>query len=275
MTRGDSSGRGDPADNRWRSPLTQAAARDHIAQLYQDEAFLTEAVCHFVGEGLRKGDGVIVIATLQRWRTISRLLEGEGCSPAEPAREGHLLYLEGGGTLARLMIAGMPDRLAFENVIGGAVGRMRRHFTTVRVFSEMVDLLWQSGNRPAALRLEAFWADLVKANDISLFCVYAMNPLDAASYGGPLESICQAHSHLIPSRNYDRLDSAVQEASSTILHPPLASMLKTVAHIDRPATDMPFGQLVLLWLKKNMPITANRVLEQVRHRFETPVARPR
>jgi hypothetical protein len=264
MTTGAHSQADGQTNTRWRDPLTRPAARDHIAQVYQDEAFLIEAISHFVDSGLRQGDGVIVIATLPHWKAVALRLESEGCSPDAAARDGRLIVLDAEPMLAKLMAGDMPDRLAFEDVIGGLVRRMRQRISAVRAFGEMVDLLWRAGNREAALRLEAFWVELLRAHDISLFCAYSMNPLDAASYGGPLEAICKTHSHLIPARHYDRLDSAVHEASRSVLDSSLAGMLRAVAHIDRPATDMPFGQLVLLWLKSNMPITADRILARVR-----------
>jgi hypothetical protein len=45
-------------------------------------------------------------------------------------------------------------------------------------------------------------------------------------------------------------------------------MLLSLSANHRPTTHMPLGQATLLWLKKNMPRTGDRVLSQVRARCD-------
>jgi hypothetical protein len=262
-------------DTIWQQPLTQPGACDHIAQIYQDEAFLTDAVCHFAAAGLRGGDAVLLIGTPAHWSVIQRVLESEGFDVDRLAHAGQLTFWDAELTLSRILADGMPDWLAFKNLLGGAIERKRQQHGSVRAFGEMADLLWRDGNREAAVCVEEFWSKLIKLHGISLFCAYFMDPLDATAYGGPLEDVCRTHTHLIPTRHYERLDSAVNEASSRVLDESLANMLHTLARIDLPATAMPFGQAVLFWLRKNMPLTADRVLAQVRdlHVEPAPVSR--
>jgi hypothetical protein len=93
-----------------------------------------------------------------------------------------------------------------------------------------------------------------------------MDPLDAASYRGPLECICKRHTHLIPARDYQRFNDIVVRASEDVLDYPLAQMLLALSERHRPDTAMPQGQATLLWLKRNMPRVAEKVLAQVRAR---------
>lgn len=257
------------SDAAWKQPLTQPAACDHIAQVYQDEAFLVDAVCHFIGTGLRGGEGVLVIPTPAHWEAVARRLESEGLDLDTLQSGGQLVVLDAAQTLSRFMADGMPDWMAFKSLLGGVVERMRQKRATVRTFGEMVDLLRHDGNREASVCLEEFWNKIIRFHGISLFCAYSMDPLAATTYGGPLEDVCRAHTHLIPTRYYESLDRAVSEAAKHILDESLVGMLHTLARIDRPDTQMPFGQAVLLWLRKNMPITAERVLVQVRAHHQT------
>jgi hypothetical protein len=94
-----------------------------------------------------------------------------------------------------------------------------------------------------------------------------MDPLEAASYGGALESVCKCHSHLIPARDYARFNDAVSNASKSVLDQPLAQMLLKLAASHRPHTEMPLGQAALIWLKQNMPRTADKVLDEARARL--------
>lgn len=57
------------------------------------------------------------------------------------------------------------------------------------------------------------------------------------------------------------------EAAKAILDQPLAQMLLRVAAKHRPYTEMPLGQAALIWLKQNLPRTADRVLDEVRLRL--------
>lgn len=52
---------GKEADSRehrdWDRLLAQAGPRDHVVQLYQDQAFLNRAVCRFAAAALASGEG--------------------------------------------------------------------------------------------------------------------------------------------------------------------------------------------------------------------------
>jgi hypothetical protein len=169
-------------------------------------------------------------------------------------------------TLGKFTQEGTPNWQRFHALVGGAIAEMRLQYPNVRAYGEMVDLLWQRGDRDAAIRLEEFWNDLAKLQTFSLLCAYYMDNLDACAYTGPLECVCKVHTHLIPTRDYGRFDQAVIEASKQVLEEPLAQMLLALSANHRPPTSMPEGQATLLWLKRNMPRTADKVLAQVRAR---------
>ena len=153
---------------------------------------------------------------------------------------------------------------ALHQTVGGALAELRLQYPTVRAYGEMVDILWRAGQQDAAIRLEEFWNELATLQTFSLLCAYYMDNLDANAYGGPLECVCKAHTHLIPAPDYHRFNQAVSQASKRVLDQPLAQMLLSLSANHRPPTQMPLGQATLFWLKKNMPRTADKVLTQVR-----------
>jgi hypothetical protein len=57
-------------------------------------------------------------------------------------------------------------------VISRACGA--RSDCTVRIFGQMVDVLWQRGEHHAAIRLEVLWNELAHTQAFSLLCGYAM-----------------------------------------------------------------------------------------------------
>lgn len=246
--------------------LRQPAGREHFVQVYRDELFLYQAVGEFVGTGLRRGEGVIIIATPAHREAFVERLEHEGVPAREAAAQGQLVLLDAEETLARFTERGMPDWQSFHALIGGVIAKMRLDYPSVRAYGEMVDVLWQRGERDAAIRLEEFWNDLAKLQTFSLLCAYQIDNLDAGAYQGPLECICKVHTHLIPAPDYGRFNEAVLQASQEVLEAPLAQMLLSLAERHRPQTEMPQGQATLLWLQRNMPRTAEKVLARVRER---------
>lgn len=247
------------ATSDWRELLRQPRLGDHVVQVYQDDEFLEEAVSGYLRPGLAAGEAAIVIAVPEHCARFASL------DPAAVAR-GQMVLLDAEETLGTFMRDGLPDPRAFHRVIGGAIAKLRLEHPAVRAYGEMVDVLWQRGSREAAIRLEEQWNQLLRLQTFTLLCAYRMDPLDAGSYGGPLESICGCHSHFIPARDYAHLDEAVAQAARDALDEGLAGMLLSLAAKSHPGASMPLGQAALLWLKRNMPLTAEKVLAGVRAR---------
>ena len=236
--------------------ITNPGPHDHFVQLYQKLDGLADAVAEYVGAGLAHGEGAVIIATPEHCAAFLARL-----STVDRSR---LKVLDAEQTLATFMVNGRPQWQPFQQVIGGLIAEMRLQYPTVRAYGEMVDVLWQRGERDAAIQLEEYWNELGKLQTFSLFCAYRMDPLESAAYAGPLESVCKAHSHLIPARDTARFDAAVSEASAKVLDPQLAQILLALAARHHTATRMPTGQAALFWLRQNMPRTADKVLRELR-----------
>ncbi|MBA3539683.1 MAG: MEDS domain-containing protein [Deltaproteobacteria bacterium] len=102
----------------------------------------------------------------------------------------------------------MPDPERFRALLasllpaGRAVGPVR-----LRLYGEMVHVLWASGQRRAAIRLERLWDEAMQEHAFSLLCAYGMGE----QHGGPdhdehLEEVCRSHSHVFPTEAFARLD---------------------------------------------------------------------
>ena len=224
----------------------------HFVQLYEDSAPLAEAVAEYVREGLRNGEAALIIATAEHRAAFLEKI---------PASEA-LRVLDAEQTLAQLMVNGKPSWSAFRETIGGLIAELRLRYPTVRAYGEMVDVLWQRGEREAAIRLEEYWNELGQLQTFTLFCAYRMDPLDGALYGGPLESVCRVHSHLLPARDQQHIDDVVHAASRKVLDQPLAGILLSMAASHR--GNVPAGQGALFWITQNMPRTAERVFQELR-----------
>lgn len=231
---------------------------EHLVHLYQETRFLADAVADYLGESLSSGAAAIVIATPAHRAAFLERLDAE-----QALRDGRLKLLDAEQTLARLSTDGMPQWQPFQEMVGAMVGALCARHPVVRAYGEMVDLLWQKDQRDAALRLEGYWNELGKVHAFSLFCAYRMDPLDSQAYGGPLESLCNAHSELRPARDPERFDRAVRSAALKVLEQPLAQMLLALAANHYRGTRMPVGQATLFWLQHNMPRTADKIFSEL------------
>jgi hypothetical protein len=247
-----------PIDEVVRNP----APGDHFVQLYDAAAPLAEVVADYVRTGIERGEAAIVIATPEHRASFLGQLN--------LAEAQNLVVLDAERTLARFMANGMPQWKPFHELVGGLIADLRLRYPAVRAYGEMVDVLWQRGERDAAIRLEEYWNELGRLQTFSLFCAYRMDPLDSGAYGGPLESVCKTHTHLIPARDSRRFDDAVWAASRKTLDEPLAQILLSLAMNHRPPTLMSQGQATLFWLHQNMPRTAEKVLDELREERLSP-----
>ena len=182
----------------WRGLIADPMPRDHFVQVYRDERVLIEAISLFAGASLGRNEAVIIVATETHRLAVERCLEDDGFDVPAMKGWGQLTILDAEELLSRFMIDGAPDETRFKALIAEIVASVRasRRFRDVRVYGEMVNLLW-SDNLPAATRLEELWNDVLEEHAISLFCAYC---LDGQSHGADAlpAAVRQLHTHFIP-----------------------------------------------------------------------------
>jgi PAS domain S-box-containing protein len=176
--------------------LAERLSGEHIAQLYSHDSVLVESLRMFTRHGLSRGEAVLLVLTpLHRDRVVQQL-KADGLDVGRLQHDGHLLFLDAEELLTSFMLDGMPDATLFAMSVGEGIERMKSRDGNrkVRVFGEMVDLLWRS-NQPAAIRLEQIWNDLIESSDLSLFCAYSTSHV----YESFPEALRAPHSHIITS----------------------------------------------------------------------------
>lgn len=252
----------------WQDVLTQSQDGHHMVQVYHDEAFLTEAVGYFIGEGLLRGEAVVVAATAQHTDAFTQYLATQGFDVEKVMQRHQLCFIDAHAALKSLMKQGEPDWHTFHDIAGGQIREAHLSYPKVRAWGEMVDILWQKGEREAAMTLENFWNKLAQRQDFSLMCSYFLDPLSIEAYDGSLERICNCHSHLIPADDYAMFDAAVSDAGQKILGPSLTQMLRNVSKPRHHSTAMPAAQAALIYLNQHMPLTAKKFLAHVRRHYD-------
>lgn len=251
----------------WRNLLTQPEAGNHIVQVCRDEAFLVNAVTHFVSAGLKVDDASIVIATPAHRLAFIASLKRLGHSVQNAKGEGKLRFFDAELLLSSLLADGMPEWKAFEKYMGSILRVAQSKHKNVRVYDEMVNLLWQKNKLDAAVRLEEFWNEMSIQLNFSLLCTYTMDSLNPDAYAGSLERICKCHTHLIPTEDYDLLETVVQKATRDLLGPALTTAVGKLAASQPITTQMPPAQATLLFLNKKLPLTARKILSRIQSEY--------
>jgi excisionase family DNA binding protein len=188
-----------------RPELAGGPMGEHIAQFYDEDGFLLNAVSDFIGTALRSGDSGVVIATEAHRVGLEERLQAAGLDLNTARGQGRYVALDAAETLALLMVDGMPDAGRFAELVGGIVTRAGHDGRRVSAFGEMVALLAESGNHAGAIRLEALWNELRQAQRFSLFCAYPMAVFDGQGYSGPFDAVCAEHGRVIPAEGYAAL----------------------------------------------------------------------
>ncbi len=213
-----STGRGLSSRPTVRDPATSTT--NHLVQFYEDDEFLAAAVAKFFAEGVSTDDLFLVVATEAHRQAIQRRLGDAGFDVAQALASGRLTMLDARESLAKFMRDGVPDAALFEREIGSLVNQRASRGARLRVYGEMVDVLWREGQRNAAIGLEELWNDLQCRHAFTLLCAYAM----ASFYKEPvaLQRVCAVHTHVIDEPT---VDGHAYEGPGTMLPPQYARRL--------------------------------------------------
>jgi hypothetical protein len=168
----------------------------HAVRFYDNDKSLAQIVAGFLSDGLALGEPGIVVATPAQRAAILRELVAKGLDVVRLQRSDDLVLLDAAETLSTFMIDGNPDAARFNDGMCDVIKRAcgARPNCTVRIFGQMVDILWQQGAHQAAIRLEILWNQLANTEVFSLLCGYAMGHFYKEAN---LDEVCAHHSHTI------------------------------------------------------------------------------
>ena len=170
----------------------------HAVRFYENDKSLAQIVGDFLGEGLAEGHPAIVVAAAAQRAAILRALIAKELDIVKLQASGDLVLLDAHDMLEAFMTDGTPDPAQFKDVMCEVLGKACRGRTncTLRIYGQMVDVLWKEGKQDAAIRLEMLWNQLAASEAFSLLCGYAMGHFYKDIH---LDEICRQHSHVIPA----------------------------------------------------------------------------
>ncbi len=172
-------------------------SRDHAAVFYRGSELVEQAGAFLLGAIDDGGVGVIVAAPDHRtW--VNAWLARAGADLATARANKSSVVLDAEATLQTFMINGRPDPAGFWRTISpvliGAGGRKG----PVRVYGDMVALLWEAGLVNAAVDVEALWNEIAARYSFSLLCGYPAASVADPDHADALALVCGAHSEVFP-----------------------------------------------------------------------------
>jgi hypothetical protein len=256
----------------WHRLLEQPHPRGHLVQLYEaDEGALTNNVGRYLWEGLRQGDGVLVIATPEHEELFRRHLESLGADVAALRETRQLVFCDAQETLALITAGGQPDWDRFERVVRAAMRLVRPAMNRegLRAYGEMVGILWKARQFAAAIRLEQLWNRLLEQSSFSLYCAYAIDVFGKEFAVANLEGVLRTHTHLIPAQPDGTLEIALNRSMDEILGPKADALRALIKTSYQPAwAVMPAAEAIVLWLRNNLPEQADHIVARARHHYD-------
>jgi len=179
-------------------PAVRRALLFHAVCFYENSPSLARTVARFIGEGLAASQTAVIVATASHGGTIRDHLAALGVNCQERIERGELLMFDADEVMNRFMDGDRPDAHRFTATINPIVAKVAGHRKRlVRIYGEMVDVLWSRGREEAALSLEALWHQFIAVRKCSLLCGYS----SSVCQGDGFNAICDRHSHVVPAHH--------------------------------------------------------------------------
>jgi anti-sigma regulatory factor (Ser/Thr protein kinase) len=177
--------------------LAGADQQGHVVQFYAHDGELAAGTGRYLAEALAAGCAVVVVATPAHWQAFESYLAGADVDIAAARADGRYQAIDAAALLHRFTVAGEVDPASFEAEVGHVIRTAGAAGRPVRVYGEMVALLWAAGQLNAALELEGLWNDLAEDIPFGLYCGYPESPAAGADQRAALAEVCRLHAAVV------------------------------------------------------------------------------
>jgi hypothetical protein len=165
---------------------------DHAVVFYHDNE-LTGVVGSYLLGAIADGGVAVIVATPVHRLWVNAWLIQRGVDLAAVTSNGSYIVLDARQTINGFVHGDWPDAAAFWNALSPVLAAASGRKGPVRVFGEMVALLWDAGLVQSAIEVEALWNEMAKRFSFSLLCAYPTASVMAPEFSDALAQICGAH----------------------------------------------------------------------------------
>ncbi len=174
----------------------EIAPSDHMVQFYENDNIFLNTLEGFVGDGFIRGESVIVIATPEHLQSLNARLDSHDFDTQRLKATDQYISLDASECARELLVNGWPDEDRFKNFVSSVMARARKNGKKVRVFGEIVAVLWEQGNAGATVQLEKMWHRIQPEEGFCLYCAYPKCGF-TQDVTESIDNICKSHSKVI------------------------------------------------------------------------------
>jgi len=168
-----------------------------MVQFYGGDRELASSVSGYLAEGIKAGDSVVVVATRLHRLAFEDELSAAGVDTSAAGASGRPLMLDAAETLQGFLDGGRLDHGCFDATVSRLVQQAASAGPPVRIYAEMVALLWDAGQVTLALELEELWNDLGLLVPFSLLCGYPARLAAEEASAADAEAVWRLHTGVI------------------------------------------------------------------------------
>lgn len=173
---------------------------DHLVQYYPYEKTLLSSLEEYIGNGIENNEICLAVLTPRHIEKLDGLLKHRGIDLDSVRQSGLYRPIDANSTLEMLMgHDGLPDVERFAEYVGTMMNELAVTGQPVRVFGEMVALLWKENKMDAVDSLEKLWDNLVREHGFSLYCAYPQLYFDRDIHRDCLDRISLHHTLVTPT----------------------------------------------------------------------------
>ena len=176
-----------------RSQPEGSAGHRHLVEFYETDAALAGAVARFLAPATAGSGAAIVIATSAHRAAVEQALTASGVDVAGAAAAGRYVSIDAAELLSTFMVDGAPDEAGFRRGVGAVIERVSAAGHALRIYGEMVTLLWEGGQVASAVALEDLWNDLGSTYGFDLLCAYRVSTFDNEDHARAFRRVCELH----------------------------------------------------------------------------------
>lgn len=173
--------------------MLSAGRTGHDVVFYQSDDELAEQAVDYLLEAMRRNGAAIVVAAPGHRQALRMRLASAGLDIARATVHGLYVELDAAETLARFMVNGWADPASFWQAIAPVLKAAATDGRSVRIFGEMVAMLWHQGLVSAVVDVEALWNELGAQYSFELLCGYPDAVLTDHEHADALAQVCGAH----------------------------------------------------------------------------------
>lgn len=169
------------------------AGHQHLVEFYETDAGLAGAVARFLAPATAAPGAALVVATPAHRAAFEAALTASGVDVSGAVAAGSYVCFDAAELLATFMVDSVPDQASFEREIGAVLERLTASGRTLRIYGEMVALLWEAGDVASAAALEDFWNEIGMRYDFDLLCAYRLGAFDNEEDALAFRRVCEQH----------------------------------------------------------------------------------